>query len=111
LKSDRAYLLHIRDSIVRIDRYASLGRDAFESDSMVQDAVIRNLEVIGEAVKSLEPSFREQHPEIPWSSIAGMRDRLIHHYFQVDLELVWNVIVKHLPALREVVNRVTTGTD
>ena len=104
MKSDRVYLLHIRDSIARIDHYANRGRDVFESDSMVQDAVIRNLEVIGEAVKSLGESFRGQHPEIPWSSIAGMRDRLIHHYFQVDLDLVWNVVVKHLPPLRKVVN-------
>ena len=62
------------------------------ASTLIQDAVIRNLEIIGEATKALSPAFREQHPNIPWSSMTGMRDVLIHGYMGVDLKIVWDVI-------------------
>ncbi len=101
MKDDRVYLAHIRDAIQRIDAFTAGGRDAFMADSMVQDAVIRNLEVIGEAVKGLSEELRVANTEIPWKQIAGMRDVLIHHYFGVKLETVWQVVVEHLPRLNE----------
>lgn len=70
---------------------------------MVQDAVIRNLEVIGEAAKSLSDPVRDATPGIPWTDIAGMRDRLIHHYHQVDLDLVWQTVTRDLEALQAAV--------
>jgi uncharacterized protein with HEPN domain len=66
---------------------------------MVQDAVIRNLEVIGEAVKGLSDDLRSANRDVPWKQIAGMRDVLIHHYFGVKLETVWQVVIEHLPPL------------
>lgn len=78
MKDDRVYLRHIRDAITRIESYVGGGREAFLADNMIQDAVIRNLEVIGEAVKNLSSDLRAQHPDIPWTRIAGMRDVLIH---------------------------------
>jgi uncharacterized protein with HEPN domain len=101
VKEDCVYLAHIRDAIQRIDAFTSGGRDHFMTDAMVQDAVIRNLEVIGEAVKGLSEELRTANPDIPWKQIAGMRDVLIHHYFGVKLETVWQVVVDHLPELRE----------
>jgi uncharacterized protein with HEPN domain len=68
---------------------------------MVQDAVIRNLEVIGEAVKGLSDDLRSANPDVPWKQIAGMRDVLIHHYFGVKLETDWQVVIDHLPPLRD----------
>jgi uncharacterized protein with HEPN domain len=73
---------------------------------MIQDAVIRNLEVIGEAVKGVSEELRVANPDIPWKQIAGMRDVLIHHYFGVKLEAVWQVVDKHLPPLRTRVDQI-----
>ena len=89
MSEDRSYLLHIRDAIEKIFAYTAEGRNRFFAETMVQDAVIRNLEVIGEATKQLSQSTREEHPDIPWKNIAGMRDLLIHRYFGVDLNAVW----------------------
>ena len=85
MKDERIYLGHIRDAINDIERYTSVGRDAFMAEQMRQDAVIRKLEIIGEAVKQLSSTTKERRPEIPWKQIAGMRDRLTHDYFGVDL--------------------------
>jgi uncharacterized protein with HEPN domain len=67
---------------------------------MVQDAVVRNLEIVGEAAKRLSPKLRERAPGIPWREMAGMRDKLVHDYFGVDLDLVWDVVAAELPAAR-----------
>lgn len=68
---------------------------------MIQDAVVRNLEILGEAVKGVTEATREAHPEIPWKKITGTRDRVIHGYFRVDLDIVWEIIEKELPVLRD----------
>lgn len=96
MKRDLAYLSHIRDAIRRIREYTHGGQAAFMGSTLIQDAVIRNLEIIGEATKALSPEFRAQHPNIPWSSMAGMRDVLIHGYMGVDLKIVWDVVSARL---------------
>jgi uncharacterized protein with HEPN domain len=67
---------------------------------MIQDAVVRNLEIVGEAAKRVSPGLREQAPGVPWREMAGMRDKLAHDYFGVDLELVWDVVAAELPTAR-----------
>lgn len=104
MKDDRIYLQHIRDALGRIVSYTAGGRDAFLANPQAQDAVIRNLEIVGEAVKHLSSELREQHADLPWKRIAGMRDEMIHEYFGVDLQIVWNVIEQHIPALSQKVN-------
>ena len=99
MKDDRVYLLHVRDAIERIRSYTAAGQGPFMADTRTQDAVIRNLEIIGEAVKRLSENTRSRRPDIPWSRIAGMRDVLIHQYFGVKLETVWEVVAHHLSPL------------
>jgi len=98
-KDDRLYLIHIRDCCQRIQDYSKEGRDVFLTSGMLQDAIARNLEIIGEASKRVSLSFREDHPEIPWKQMAGMRDVLIHDYEGVSPEIVWLVVDGEIPQL------------
>ncbi len=100
MKDERIYLTHIVEAIENILDYTSGGRDEFMESSMIQDAVIRNFEIIGEATKNLSDSTRSRRPDIPWRRIAGLRDVLIHDYMGVNADEVWRVIENHLPLLR-----------
>jgi uncharacterized protein with HEPN domain len=91
-RTQLAYLHHIQDALLSVLEYTKEGPAAFLASKMVQDAVLRNLDVIGEAVKALADETRNLAPEVPWRRIAGMRDVLIHHYFGVDLQVVWRVV-------------------
>jgi uncharacterized protein with HEPN domain len=97
---DELYLRHVLEAIKIIQGYAEAGEQAYLDDRMRQDAIVRRLEVIGEAVKQLSEGSRAAEPDIPWRRIAGMRDRLIHGYAGVDLEIVWRVVEDELPPLR-----------
>lgn len=111
MKDDKVYLKHILDAIGAIEEYTQAGHQAFSTTRMMQDAVIRNLEIIGEAVKNLSSSLRTGHPEIPWQRIAGLRDILIHQYFGVDMESVWGVVINRLPELKQAVEHLLETTD
>lgn len=100
MSRDEVYLRHILDSLDRIAAYTEGGRERFMADRMIQDATVRNLEVVGEATKRLSSELRTAHPEVPWASMAGMRDVLIHDYMGVDLGIVWEVIENRLVPLR-----------
>jgi uncharacterized protein with HEPN domain len=105
MRDDQVYLRHIRDAIDSILEYTAGGQEQFSRNKMMQDAVVRNLEIIGEAVKNLSSGLRTRHPTVPWQQIAGLRDVLIHQYFGVNLELVWQVVEQRLPELRRLVVR------
>lgn len=102
MKKDPAvYIRHIHDCIIRIEDYVEEGRAAFFNDHKTQDAVIRNLEVIGQAVKDLGTErLSNEQPDIPWTQIAGARNVLAHQYLGVDLDLVWNIVDQNLPSLK-----------
>jgi uncharacterized protein with HEPN domain len=95
------YLTDARDAIDKVLAYTKPGRQAFFAESIVQDAVIRNLEIFGEAVKNVTQETRARYQDIPWAEIAGLRDRLIHAYFHVDLNVAWDVVENDLQPLRE----------
>ncbi len=97
MKTDRTYLLHIRDAIARIEEYAAAGKTEFFAKPHWQDAIIRQLEIVGEASKHLSPSLRESAPSVPWRRICGLRDVLIHHYMGVDLDAVWAIVESGVP--------------
>jgi uncharacterized protein with HEPN domain len=103
VKDERVCLCHIRDTTNDIEEYASIGRDVFMVGRMRQDAVIRKLEIIGEAVKQLSSATKERRPEIPWKRIAGMRDRLTHDYFGVNPRSSRRVLERDRPALKTAV--------
>ena len=95
---DDDYMGHILFAIEKINRYIEIsGKDSFFKDEMVQDAIIRNLEIIGEAVTKLSESLKTENGQIPWRQISGMRNRLIHGYMTINLEIVWNTVDKLLP--------------
>ena len=99
MKDDKLYLLHVKQAIGKIFKYAESGKEAFFADEKTQDAVIRNIEIIGEAVKNISADLKTSYPEIPWRRIAGMRDKMIHEYFGVNLDLIWETVERDLPEL------------
>ena len=98
---DRALLEHILQSIQKILDYTQDGKKFFLHDPKTQDSVIRNFEVLGEAAKNISEKLKKQTPHIPWKAMGGMRDKMIHEYFGVDLDLVWETVEKQIPVLRK----------
>ena len=102
---DRLYLGHMLEAIDAAQQFAADGHAAFLSDRKTQSAVIRQLEIIGEAAKRLSDGTKAAAPQVPWRQMAGARDRLIHGYFQVDLEAVWAMVDQDLPVLKPQLRR------
>lgn len=111
MSDPRLRLLHIRQSIHRIEVYTRDGRDAFLGDQRTIDAVIRNFEIIGEAVRRLPEKLKSRDANVPWKQIADFRNFLIHVYDAVDPMKVWPIVEHHLPALRDAVDRLLDEAD
>src|SRR3989338_6386515 len=101
------FLLHIRDSINYIEDFVKdISEDEFLKDVKVQDAVVRRIEIIVEAVKNLPEDIRKKYQDTPWKDIAGMRYKITHHYFGIDLNKVWNVVEKDIPVLKKQIKEI-----
>lgn len=105
VRRDRWRLEHILEAAARIEEYTAVGRERFLQDARTQDAVIRQLEIMGEAVKRLSPELRRRHPEVQWRRVARTRDALIHEYPRVNLETVWDISQRDVPELRKAAQR------
>jgi uncharacterized protein with HEPN domain len=103
VKDDRIYLRHIVEAIEDIEKYTASGHAAFMRERMQQDAVIRKLEVIGEAVKQLSPATKARRVDTQWREIGAMRDKMIHEYFGVNLDIIWAAVEHNLPELKQAV--------
>ena len=108
MKDDKIYIEHILQSIDRIEAYLS-GKDhqSFSDDFMTQDAVVRQLEIIGEATKRISKELRNINPQVPWSDMAGMRDILIHDYIDVDIDIVWKTASESIIMLKSLLLNLT----
>ena len=107
MKKNSAYLHHISDAISAIEEYTrDITKEEFFEKRIIQDAVIREFEIIGEATKNLSEEVRRKYSDIPWNKVAGMRNKLIHGYFGVNLNLVWETIHNQLPVLKDDISKI-----
>lgn len=105
-RKDKFYIQHIVGSIETIEEFVgNVGFEDFLKDKLLQNGVIRELEIIGEAVTNLSDGFKNNLPDIPWRDIAGMRNKLIHEYFGVDLEAVWKVVEDNIVELKLILKK------
>lgn len=106
-KEIAVFLSHILESIEKINEFTrNVSKERFKKNVQLQDAVIRRIEIIGEAAKNIPSDFQEKHTNVPWAEMARTRDKLIHGYFGVDLELTWNIVKDDLPHLKEKIEKI-----
>ena len=106
-KDNLVYLKHILDAIYRIEEYTvKVKYDDFMNNNLVQAGVMREIEIIGEATKKLVQEFKRKYSDIPWKEMAGMRDKLIHDYFGVDLDGVWDTVKRDIPTLKDKIKNI-----
>lgn len=106
MKDDKLYLIHISECIHRIERYlGDGGKVAFMASSLVQDAIIRNLQILSESAIRISNDMQETHPAVEWFKIRGFRNIMVHDYLGVDLEMIWNIIERDLPKLKAAVEK------
>lgn len=104
MKDDKLYLIHIRECIERIEKYTTAGgKDAFGASTLIQDAVMRNLQTMAESTQRLSDAAKEAHPEVDWYKISGFRNVLVHGYLGVDLDRVWIIVERDLPDLKRAI--------
>ena len=110
-KDPRIYLAQRLERIVRIEDFTRGGKKSFLADPLIQDAVIRNLEVIGEASQRVGAEYQAAHPEIPWREMAGLRNILVHDYESVNLEKIWQVVERELPSVKGALEKILPPLD
>ena len=101
MRDDKLYLIHIAECIARVEEYAHGGREEFLGSRLIQDAVLRNLQVLAESTQRLSDSLKSAQAEVNWRAISGFRNVLVHDYLGVDLERVWQIVENDLPGLKK----------
>lgn len=105
MRNDGERLADILEAIERIKKYTEIEKHVFENDELIQTWVLHHLQIIGEACRSMTVKFRAEYPEIPWSQIIGMRNILVHQYFEIDTDIVWEAITRDLPLLEHEIRK------
>lgn len=100
MRSDRERLEDILAAIAQIEQYTLEGKSGFERERLIQDGVIHQIVIIGEAVRAISPELREQKADLPWAAMVAMRNILVHRYYEVNLEIVWLVVEQNLPDIK-----------
>ena len=98
--------LDMMEAIQRIEKYAGRGRRAFVADELIQTYIVHNLQILGEAAAKIPSDQQREYPNLPWPKMVGMRNVLVHNYFNIDLDIVWQVVESELPALKEKIGRI-----
>lgn len=107
MRDTRLYIDDILEAIRKIEKYVKgLTFEELKENSLVVDGVVRNLEIVGEAVKNIPASVKQEYPDIEWKKISGLRDVLAHEYFGVDLEVIWNIVTEKIPVLKKNIMRI-----
>lgn len=106
MRDDRLYLIHIEECIGRIQQYSEGGHDSFVASTLIQDAVLRNLQVLAQSSQRVSVSLKELHPEIDWRGIAAFRNVLVHDYLGLNLVRVWEIVAAQLPQLRDQIHSI-----
>lgn len=105
MKTDQVYVRHILDAIKQIEEYTGgVDRERFGENRMLQDATIRQIEIVGEASRHLSESFRRRVSDVPWRAVIGMRNRIAHDYLNIDIDVVWDVVQSDLPVLKDLLS-------
>lgn len=106
-KDDTVYLQHILDAIRRIESYTrGVTKEKYMQDGLLQDGVVRQLEIIGEASNKISEEFKEKHSVIPWGQIIGLRNKIVHAYFDINLEVTWDIAEEDIPELKTQIERI-----
>ena len=111
-RGNKEFISDIKEAVERIEKYTGeMNYEMFLQDTKTQDAVIRNIEIIGEATKNLSDDFKKKYEDIEWKNIAGMRDKIIHFYFGVKWDVVWSVIHDKIPKLKIQIEQILSGIN
>ncbi len=111
MRTDRLRLADALEQLDLIRSFAERGRESFLEDVLLQSAIMHRLTLLGEACRALSPELRQAHPEVPWAQVIAFRNVIVHQYFAMDLELVWNVVAEQAVALRSALNAILNGLD
>lgn len=111
MRDPRERLRDVLEAVERIERYAARGREVFEGDELIQSWFVRHLQIIGEAVRTLPADVRDRAPDIPWSKIIGMRHILVHDYFEIDANAVWEAVERDIPELKRHIKALLDSLD
>jgi uncharacterized protein with HEPN domain len=112
MKDNSLYLIHIQECIERVEKYtAGGGKDSFLASTLIQDAVMRNLQTMAESTQRLSDAAKKAHPEVDWYKISGFRNVLVHGYLGVDLERVWIIVERDLPSLKRAIASMLKGRE
>ena len=107
VKDNFVYIYHIRDAIDKIDEYLQgISKKDFLQQTIVHDAIMHELQIIGEAIRHISSDFRKKHPNINWKEIVGMRSKIVHDYFGINLEIIWKAATEDVPKLKEDIKQI-----